>query len=77
MGLFAKFKAGLEKTHDRLTHEIKRIVTRSPRLDDASLEMHEDYVEWSGWQRTHEESSQILASLKPILQKPRAPAAAS
>jgi hypothetical protein len=45
--------------------------------DDASLEMHEDYVEWSGWQRTHEESSQILASLKPILENPRALAAAS
>lgn len=38
MGLFTKFKAGLQKTHNRLTHEIKRIVTRSPRLDDASLE---------------------------------------
>jgi len=38
MGLFAKFKAGLQKTHTRLTHEIKRIVTRSPRLDAASLE---------------------------------------
>jgi fused signal recognition particle receptor len=38
MGLFAKFKAGLQKTHNRLTHEIKRIVTRSPKLDGASLE---------------------------------------
>jgi fused signal recognition particle receptor len=38
MGLFAKFKAGLQKTHSKLAHEIKRIVTRSPRLDDASLE---------------------------------------
>ena len=38
MGLFAKFKAGLQKTHARLTHEIKRIVTRSPRLDGTSLE---------------------------------------
>jgi fused signal recognition particle receptor len=38
MGLFAKFKAGLQKTHTRLAHEIKRIVTRSPRLDSASLE---------------------------------------
>jgi hypothetical protein len=45
--------------------------------DDASMEIHEDFVEWSGWQRTHEESSQILASLKPILEKPRAPTAAS
>jgi len=38
MGLFAKFKAGLQQTHTKLTHEIKRIVTRSPRLDGASLE---------------------------------------
>ena len=27
MGLFAKFKAGLQKTHSKLAHEIKRIVT--------------------------------------------------
>jgi fused signal recognition particle receptor len=38
MGLFAKFKAGLQKTHSKLTHEIKRIVTRSPKLDGATLE---------------------------------------
>jgi len=38
MSLFAKFKAGLQKTHSKLTHEIKRIVTRSPRLDATSLE---------------------------------------
>jgi len=38
MGLFAKFKAGLQKTHSQLAHEIKRIVTRSPRLDAAALE---------------------------------------
>ena len=38
MGLFAKFKAGLQKTQDKLTHEIRRIVTRSPKLDAASLE---------------------------------------
>src|SRR5213080_4304953 len=37
-GLFTKFKAGLQKTHTRLAHEIKRIVTRSPRLDAAGLE---------------------------------------
>jgi hypothetical protein len=29
MGLFSKFKAGLAKTHSKLVHEIKRIVTRS------------------------------------------------
>jgi fused signal recognition particle receptor len=38
MGLFQKFKAGLKKTHSQLAHEIKRIVTRSPRLDAATLE---------------------------------------
>src|SRR5882672_6504160 len=38
MGLFAKFKAGLAKTHSKLTHEIKRIVSRSPKLTGESLE---------------------------------------
>jgi fused signal recognition particle receptor len=38
MGLFAKFKAGLQKTHSKLTHEIKRIVTRSPKLERGTLE---------------------------------------
>jgi fused signal recognition particle receptor len=38
MGLFAKLKAGLQKTHSKLAHEIKRIVTRSPRLDAAAIE---------------------------------------
>jgi fused signal recognition particle receptor len=38
MGFFDKIKAGLQKTHARLTHEIKRIVTRSPKLTGESLE---------------------------------------
>ncbi|HXE43012.1 MAG TPA: signal recognition particle receptor subunit alpha, partial [Candidatus Baltobacteraceae bacterium] len=38
MGLFAKFKAGLAKTQSKLAHEIKRIVTRSPKMDAATLE---------------------------------------
>ena len=38
MGLFDKFKAGLAKTHSKLVHEIKRIVTLSPKLDAAALE---------------------------------------
>jgi fused signal recognition particle receptor len=38
MGLFEKFKAGLQKTHAKLAHEIKRIVTRSPKLTGESLE---------------------------------------
>jgi fused signal recognition particle receptor len=38
MGLFSKFKAGLAKTHSKLVHEIKRIVTRSPKLTGESIE---------------------------------------
>ncbi len=38
MGLFSKFRAGLQKTHSKLAHEIKRIVTRSPKLTGESLE---------------------------------------
>jgi fused signal recognition particle receptor len=38
MGLFEKFKGGLHKTHSRLAHEIKRIVTLSPKLTGATLE---------------------------------------
>ncbi|MDR3377620.1 MAG: signal recognition particle-docking protein FtsY [Verrucomicrobiae bacterium] len=38
MGLFAKLKAGLQKTQAKLTHELKRIVTRSPKLTAESLE---------------------------------------
>jgi fused signal recognition particle receptor len=38
MGLFVKFKAGLHKTHGKLAHEIKRVITRSPKLDAAALE---------------------------------------
>jgi fused signal recognition particle receptor len=38
MGLFQKFKDGLQKTHTKLVHEIKRIVTLSPKLSGASLD---------------------------------------
>src|SRR5258706_12975138 len=38
MGLFSKFKAGLQKTQSRLAHDLKRIVTRSPKLDAAALD---------------------------------------
>jgi fused signal recognition particle receptor len=38
MGLFSKFKAGLARTHSKLAHEIKRIVTRSPKLTGDSIE---------------------------------------
>ena len=38
MGLFQKFKAGLQKTQTRLFHEIKRIFTGSPKLTGAALD---------------------------------------
>ena len=38
LGFFKKIKDGLSKTHDKLTSEIKRIVTLSPRLSAESLE---------------------------------------
>ncbi len=38
MGFLQRLKDGLAKTHARLAHEIRRIVTRSPRLTGTSLE---------------------------------------
>ena len=38
MGLFSKIKAGLQKTQSKLAHDIKRIITRSPKLDAHSIE---------------------------------------
>jgi fused signal recognition particle receptor len=36
--IFKKVKEGLQKTHTKLTHEIKRIVTSSPKMTAATLE---------------------------------------
>lgn len=38
MGFFDKFRDGLKKTQDKLVHEIRRIVTFSPKLTETSLE---------------------------------------
>src|SRR5580658_1747031 len=38
MNLFQKIKAGLAKTQAKLAHEIKRIVTRSPKLGTEAIE---------------------------------------
>ena len=38
MRLFDKFKAGLQRTKQKLSHEITRIVTSSPKLDEDTLE---------------------------------------
>jgi fused signal recognition particle receptor len=38
MGLFQKFKEGLRKTQAKLAHELKRILTASPKLTNATIE---------------------------------------
>jgi fused signal recognition particle receptor len=38
MGLFQKFKEGLRKTNAKLVHEIKRIVTASPKMTAGTIE---------------------------------------
>ena len=38
MGLFQKFKEGLRKTHSKLAHEIRRIITASPKLGATTLD---------------------------------------
>jgi fused signal recognition particle receptor len=62
MGLFAKFKAGLQKTHNKLVHEIKRIVTRSPKLDAAGIEELEAAL--IGADLGMELATQIIAKVK-------------
>src|SRR6185503_4786171 len=62
MGLFDKFKAGLQKTHSKLTHEIKRIVTRSPRLEGATLEELEAAL--IGAELDMAMTTQIIAAVK-------------
>lgn len=44
---------------------------------DAPVEAHEDYVEWSGWQATYDETSHILETLQTILEAGHALAATS
>ena len=62
MGLFDKFKAGLQKTHARLTHEIKRIVTRSPKLTPETLEELEAAL--IGADLGTQMTAQIIAAVK-------------
>lgn len=44
--------------------------------EDASIEIHEDFVEWSGWQRTLEQARQVIDSLRPQGESSLASAAA-
>jgi fused signal recognition particle receptor len=37
-GMFQKFRQGLQKTQNKLVHEIKRIVSRSAKLEGAELD---------------------------------------
>jgi len=62
MGLFDQLKAGLQKTHAKLAHEIKRIVTGSPKLTAGTLEELEAALLGAdlGLATTH----QIIAAVK-------------
>ena len=62
MGLFDKLKAGLHKTHSRLVHEIKRIVSGSPKLTPATLEELEHAL--LGADLGLAMTSQIIAAVK-------------
>jgi fused signal recognition particle receptor len=62
MGLFDKLKAGLQKTHSKLVHEIKRIVTDSPKLTGTSLEELEAAL--LGADLGHRTTQQIVAAVK-------------
>jgi fused signal recognition particle receptor len=42
MGFFDRFKQGLAQSQNRLVHEIKRIVTQSPRLTEKEIEELEE-----------------------------------
>ena len=44
MGFFSRLKEGLQKTHSKLVHEIKRIVTLSPKLTSESAEDLEEVL---------------------------------
>ena len=62
MGLFAKIKAGLQKTASKLGHEIKRIVTGSPKLTGQSVEQLEHAL--LGADLGMAMTQQILAAVK-------------
>jgi fused signal recognition particle receptor len=62
MGLLAKFKAGLQRTHRSLAHDLQRILTRSPRLDAATLKELE--VALIGADLGSAMTAQIIAAVK-------------
>jgi fused signal recognition particle receptor len=62
MGLFDKIKAGLQKTAAKLGHELKRIVTGSPKLTGQTLEQLEHAL--LGADLGMAMTQQILAAVK-------------
>ena len=62
---------------ERKYHTTLARLRRDGLPDNASMEMHEDFVEWSGWQCTREEATQILAALPATQETTRVAVAAS
>ena len=61
---------------ERKYHTTLARLRRDGLPDDATMEMHEDFIEWSGWQATREEAARILAAL-PVAQETAVAAAAA
>ena len=57
---------------ERKYHTTIARLRRDGLPDDASMDMHEDFVEWSGWQATREDAARILAAL-PMAQETSLP----
>jgi len=62
MGLFQRFKEGLKKTQEKITHEIKRIFTGSPKLTLQSIEELEEVLLGSDFGLTM--TNQIIAAVR-------------
>ncbi len=67
MGIFQKFKEGFKKTQAKLVHEIKRIVTGSPKLTATTLSELE--VALLGADFGTKMTMQILAAVKGVYEQ--------
>jgi len=73
--LFTEMEGRLALAARKLAHFEQKYETTLAQLNEtglpqgAGLEAHEDYVEWSGWQATYDETSQTLETLRAILER--------
>lgn len=71
--LLTEMKSRLALAANKLARFESKYGTTLARLneiglpEDATVEAHEDYVEWSGWQATYDETGHVLETLKENL----------